>query len=184
MKLAKLPVSSIDDQNLAKPLIEESDVLNFSNNIEQFLEPYFNGPLIDSSQTLDFVIAQSDKIAVEVSKIWGNHFDVSDLTNIIKQPYPEIIGVGASKEAIQNIVNNKQTQDLIFDFQTFVDVSFDLIENFPNNTEQYQDISGTNLTGETFSIPSIKLDLITIDLSNLRSLLIDTEYISPGEAGL
>jgi ABC-type xylose transport system substrate-binding protein len=144
--------------------VDQTDLLNFGNQVKSALNPYLPNLFGVESIQLAAVLASTDQIAKEVAAV----FEDASLIPNPQFTMPLIFGVGAMKLSIQNMVDSKQYSSVIYDNDQLAQTVASTIVNFTAaETEQ-----------------TIAAQLVEITLDNLKTQLIDTGYLSPGEAGL
>jgi ABC-type xylose transport system substrate-binding protein len=153
-------------QNLFDEKIDQTDLLNFSDSIKRALEVYLPTTFSSATYSLTSVICTSDNIAQEVIEAHAN----ASLIPQVNLAYPVIVGVGGFRIGVQNMLDGKQNMTVIYDNDILTErVAHSLVSLVKHN----------NLETDT-----IRANFIPITLTNLKEELIDTGYLSAGEAGL
>jgi ABC-type xylose transport system substrate-binding protein len=144
--------------------VDQTNLLEFGNQVKAALQPYLPNLFGVESTQLTAVLASTDQIAKEVTAA----FEAASLIPNPQFTMPLIFGVGAMKLSIQNMVDSKQYSSVIYD-------NDHLAQSVAAAMVDYSATQGT-LT--------VEAHLVDITLDNLKTALIDTGYLSPGEAGL
>jgi ABC-type sugar transport system substrate-binding protein len=119
-----------------------------------------------ASLTIDVILSNSDNIAIKATGILDGANIKPKSTQIT---YPMIIGFSGLSLAVQNIIDEKQSATVINDCYTAdKEIVKRLVSHFKNKDNNKSFISPTKV----------------INISNIKTELIDPGYISPGEAGL
>jgi ABC-type xylose transport system substrate-binding protein len=154
-----------DEQPVIAEGIDETDALNFGNSVKKALESYLPTTFSSATFTLAGILCGSDSIAKEVSNAYAN----ASLLPWNSTVYPTIIGVGAMKIAVQNMLDLKQDTTVIY-----------------NNHELAKQVALATLPllNNALTEKAVHARLIAVTLANMKRELIDSGYLTAGEAGL
>ena len=147
--------------------IQNWDRQNAQSEMENRINSYYN-----KGAHLDAVLAPNDAIAMgTVNAVDAAGWDY----------YPIITGQDAEKANVANIVAGKQTMTVYKDTRKLADSTAKLIDTLVKG--------GKPETNDTFNngdkdVPSILLKPVSVDKDNVKKELVDSGYISAGDAGL